>query len=225
MDYRIKRGEEEFGPYSLGDLQRYVQTGNVLPDDLAMSEGMAEWIPVSQVLGDIPVQQSVSAGDFTGMEYGLSAQQPVPLPPNLHWAWLLLILLSSIPHLGILAFFGFAWRLVQANWARKLSGSNTALVLSAMFPIGALSGGFVIGISRAAGMEALAAIGGLLVLGGWVCMIIGIFKVRSAMEEYYNTVENIGLSLSGAMTFFFSVIYIQFHINRIARWKKTGYLS
>jgi hypothetical protein len=45
------------------------------------------------------------------------------------------------------------------------------------------------------------------------------------MEEYYNTVENIGLSLSGGMTFFFNVIYFQYHINRIARWKKTGVLS
>ena len=38
-------------------------------------------------------------------------------------------------------------------------------------------------------------------------------------------VEDIGLSLSGAMIFFFNVIYIQYHINRIARWKKTGVLS
>jgi hypothetical protein len=45
------------------------------------------------------------------------------------------------------------------------------------------------------------------------------------MEEYYNSTENIGLSLSGVMTFFFSAVYLQYHINRIARWKKTGELS
>lgn len=39
------------------------------------------------------------------------------------------------------------------------------------------------------------------------------------MEEYYNSVENIGLSMSGLMIFFFGEIYIQFHINRIARGK------
>jgi len=33
------------------------------------------------------------------------------------------------------------------------------------------------------------------------------------------------LQMSGAMTFFFSTAYIQCHINRIARWKKTGVLK
>jgi hypothetical protein len=46
------------------------------------------------------------------------------------------------------------------------------------------------------------------------------------MEDYYNSTENIGgLQLSGVMTFFFSTVYIQYHINRLARWKKTGVLS
>jgi hypothetical protein len=45
------------------------------------------------------------------------------------------------------------------------------------------------------------------------------------MEEYYNSTENIGLQLSGAMTFFFSTVNLQHHINRIARWKKTGVLK
>jgi len=31
--------------------------------------------------------------------------------------------------------------------------------------------------------------------------------------------------LSGVMTFFFSIIYLQYHINRIHRWKNTGILS
>ena len=46
MDYFVKRGEERFGPYSLTDLQQYVQSGNVATEDLAQSEGMQEWIPV-----------------------------------------------------------------------------------------------------------------------------------------------------------------------------------
>jgi hypothetical protein len=45
------------------------------------------------------------------------------------------------------------------------------------------------------------------------------------MEEYYNSVENCGLILSGGMTFFFSTIYLQYHINKIAKWKKTGVMS
>jgi len=63
------------------------------------------------------------------------------------------------------------------------------------------------------------------IIGGLIAYLFGIFKIRDAMEEYYNSRENIGLSLSGVMTFFFSTIYLQYHVNRIARWKKTGVLS
>ncbi len=44
------------------------------------------------------------------------------------------------------------------------------------------------------------------------------------MEEYYNSTENNYLQMSGVMTFFFSTVYIQYQINSIARWKKTGSL-
>ena len=56
-------------------------------------------------------------------------------------------------------------------------------------------------------------------------LYIGIFSIRSAMEDYYNSRENIGLMLSGVMTFFFRTIYLQYHVNRIAKWKKTGVLT
>lgn len=72
-------------------------------------------------------------------------------------------------------------------------------------------------------MAAIAA--PICIIGGVIAYIIGIFSIRSAMEDYYNSTENIGLSLSGVMTFFFSTIYLQYHINRIARWKKTGELK
>ena len=50
-----QRGDQRYGPYSLVDLQNYVQSGNVATEDLAQSEGMEESIPVIQILGNIPV--------------------------------------------------------------------------------------------------------------------------------------------------------------------------
>jgi hypothetical protein len=220
MNYRIKRGNQDFGPYSLADLQRYVQDGHISPDDMAQSEGMTEWVPVSQVLGDIPAPTIQSAPGFTGMELdAAAAQQIVPLPPNLHWGWLLL--LNVITR----SYFNMIWAFIQANWARKLSGKNTALVLVAMYPAGMISGGVLAVIGKSSDEAAMSGLGGVLIIVGVICLIVSVFKIKDAMEEYYNTVEDIGLSLSGAMTFFFSVIYIQYHINRIARWKKTGVLS
>ncbi len=54
MKYYIQRQLNEYGPYTLADLQRYVAQGSILPTDLTRSEGMTEWTPVSQVIGNIP---------------------------------------------------------------------------------------------------------------------------------------------------------------------------
>lgn len=209
MQYFVKRGEERFGPYSLSDLQIYVQSGNVMVADLAQSEGMTEWVPVSQVLGNIPAPALAPVGAVAAAEPGL-----VPLPPNLHWSIVLI--------LGIVTYqlFNLVWALVQANWARKLSGDNKPMVLVSMYPAGIIA---IVLIS--AFFPDLAFVAVLIRLAVAIVYIIGIFSIKSAMEEYYTSRENIGLQLSGVMTFFFSTVYIQYHINSIARWKKTGVLK
>ncbi|HEY1678715.1 MAG TPA: DUF4339 domain-containing protein [Candidatus Sulfotelmatobacter sp.] len=211
MEYFVKRGEERFGPYSLTDLQSYVQSGNVLAADLAQSEGMNGWLPVSQVLGNIPaLTLSPAMGSLT------TATEPqlVPLPPNLHW---LIVLV-----LGILTrqLFNFVWALIQANWARKLSGENKPMVLVAMYPAGMIAG-----VLATILLPRTMPIGAIFILAGAIVYLVGMFAIKDAMEQYYTTTENIGLQLSGVMTFFFGTIYFQYHINSIARWKKTGVLK
>lgn len=221
MDYFVQRGEERFGPYTLAELQEYAQSGRVLPGDLAQSEGMTEWVAVSQILGNIPVP--VIAAPLVVA----SAPELVPLPPNLHWVVLLILLvLGRVFASTLWMIFNWVWALILANWARKLSGNNKAMVMVAMYPAGLVAG--VIAISFGVATEnsgALAGVGGILILAGLIVYIFGIFKIRDAMEEYYNSRENIALILSGVMTFFFSTIYLQYHVNRIAQWKKTAILS
>jgi hypothetical protein len=211
MEYFVKRGDQRFGPYSLSDLQQYVQSGNLAVEDVAQSEGMADWVPLSQVLGNIPVTV-IAAGGFSAA--AAAQAQLVPLPPNLHWSIVLI--------LGILTrqLFNLIWALVQGNWARKLSGDNKPLVLVAMYPAGMVAGILTMVLYRDA-----AALGGLFIIGGAIVYLFGVFSIKAAMEEYYTSTENIGLTMSGVMTFFFSTVYIQYHINSIARWKKTGVLS
>src|SRR5262245_7216158 len=50
MNYWVSRGGQQYGPYALADLQRYVASGNILPTDMARSESMNQWLPVSQIL-------------------------------------------------------------------------------------------------------------------------------------------------------------------------------
>lgn len=212
MNYFIKRGDEKFGPYSLSDLQRYVQAGNISPGDLAQSEGIADWIPVSQVLGTIPAAAISPVG---AVAVPAPAAETVPLPANLHWVIVLVLVIVTRQ------LFNLIWALVQANWARKLIKDNKPLVLVAMYPAGIIAGG----VAMAMHSEAAKIFGGLLIFAGAITYIVGIFSIRSAMEDYYNSTENIHLRLGGVKTFFFSTIYLQYHINRIARWKKTGVLS
>src|SRR5437773_2138987 len=102
MKYYVSRGGQQYGPYSLPDLQRYVASGNILPTDLACGEGGAQWVPVSQVLGNMGVQatppqqapaQPAAAQQGYGQvpAYGQPAVAPQPvagqadnLPPGLH---------------------------------------------------------------------------------------------------------------------------------------------
>ncbi|MFI5104175.1 MAG: DUF4339 domain-containing protein, partial [Terriglobales bacterium] len=55
MKYYIQRGLNEYGPYTLADLQRYIASGNIQLSDLTRNESMTEWVPVSQVIGNIPL--------------------------------------------------------------------------------------------------------------------------------------------------------------------------
>ena len=207
MEYFEKRGDERFGPYSLSDLQHYVQSGNVTLEDFTQSEGMADWVPVSQVLGNIPAMAFAGGGTAFAITPEV---QLVPLPPNLHWSIVLI--------LGLITrqLFNLIWALLQGNWARNLSGDNKPLVLVAMYPAGMVAGLITVMLFH------FTALGGLFIIAGAIIYLVGMFSIKAAMEEYYNSTENIGLQLSSVMTFFFSTVYIQNRINAIARWKKTG---
>lgn len=220
MDYHIQRGDQKFGPYTLTELQEYFQSGRILAGDLAQSEGMTDWVPVSQILGNIPIPQVGAPASAA------PPPETVPLPPNLPWVVLLLIfIVGQFPVLSILlSLFIFAWSFVIANWARKLINNNRPLVLVAMYPAGLIAGVLTMAFATASHNSGVMALGGIFILAGLLIYVYGIFKIRDAMEEYYNTRENIALTMSGVMTFFFSLIYIQYHINRIAKWKKTGIL-
>jgi hypothetical protein len=209
VNYFVKRGDQRYGPYTLSDLQQHVQTGNVVTEDLAQSEGMTEWVPVIQILGNIPAPTPTPDPIVQPPE-----PQLVPLPPNLHWSIVLI--------LGVVTrqLFNLVWAMIQANWARKLSGDNKPMVLVAMYPAGMIAGILAVIL-----LQRESWLGGIFILAGSIVYLFGMFSIKAAMEEYYNTTENIGLSLSGVMTFFFSTVYIQYHINSIARWKKTGVLS
>src|SRR5258705_13509483 len=88
MEYQIQRGDQKFGPYTLAELQQYVQEGRVLLTDVAQSEGMNDWVPVSQILGNIPIPAPAHVLAATPHDL-------VTLPPNIPWVVVLIIMIIS----------------------------------------------------------------------------------------------------------------------------------
>ncbi|HMF92018.1 MAG TPA: DUF4339 domain-containing protein [Candidatus Angelobacter sp.] len=226
MKYSIKRGINEYGPYTLAELQRYVAQGNIALSDLTRSEGMTDWVPVSQVIGDIPVPVTAPAMPAAGGtvyagagSYGAAATPAMasgPVPPDFHWG---LVLLIGVVTCGL---FLSAWLIVEAAWIQKIKPGAKSLVLVILAVVASYASAFMGGGVTHADTHPLGA---LFWLAGIVLHIVAIFSMRSELEDYYNSVEPIYLQLSGVMTFFFAVFYFQHHFSRIARWKKTGVLA
>ncbi len=249
MNYFILRNGQQYGPYSQANLQVYLAAGNISPNDLARAEGMNEWLPLAQVLTPAPAPPPVPAGGPAVAYNGFSAQPPTPapngnlyggynvqrmpppstptctgypappgmntigtapLPPGgLHWG---LVLLFTALTGGI---FGIIWSFVQASWVKKIDRESKAIIYFVIYTVAWVAGQ----VLNVAG-ESLIALPAFLV--ALVFVFIGLFSMRASMERYYNTVEQRGLRLSGVMTFFFGIIYLQYHLNRIVREKRSA---
>jgi hypothetical protein len=208
MNYFIKRDSQEYGPYTLSELQRYVASGNVLLTDLCHSEGASEWVPVSQVIGNIPVPMTAPAP--TAASAAAAAAALYPSPPSLHWA---IVLLLTIVTCGL---FIWVWALVEANWVRKVQPENKGMILwSFALVLWLISGGL-----RAVPENATRGLASLAGLGVIILWIAGSYSMQNSIEEHYNTAEPIGLQLNGVMTFFFAVFYFQYHFTEINEMRK-----
>jgi hypothetical protein len=231
MNYFIKREEKEYGPYSLADLQKYVASGNVLLTDLCRSEGLTDWVPVSGVIGNIPVPVAApqpGAGTVYGAPaaYGAAAgyaQQTgtqYPSPPTLHWA---LVLLFTCLTCGI---FSIVWLVIEALWIRKVkpdTKSVTYLTIAVGIWVTLIAVSLYQGVMSAASGHSSPGLQGfalLLDLAYFVLFLYAVFTMRSDIEEHFTTAEPIGLRLSGVMTFFFAVFYFQYHFTRIGEMKR-----
>lgn len=223
MKYFVKRGEQEYGPYTLADLQLYVQQGNISPQDMARSEGMSELLSVQQIIGNITVptaqapfgQPSTGFGainDPLSASTGMMPNAHLNPPPSLHWGWVLGLSIITC------SIFAIIWVFIQAAFVRRLRPDNKAILYLLAYIVVAFGGGFFAASIENQNVEALANIVSV------VFYLAAVYSMRSALEDYYNTEENIGLHLSGVITFFVAIFYFQYHFNRITEWKRTGRL-
>ena len=159
--------------------------------------------------------------------YGVPGTMPAsfpnsPIPPGMHW--FLVIVLSAITF----GLFGLIWAFRQAAFVRKIDPSSKAVTLLVLNLLGAMVMVGLVFAAMQASTNTMAEILLVELVLDVILLVMGlvmVFSMRKSMVTYYNSVEPIGLRLSGVMTFFFSLIYFQYHFSRIANWKKTGRLQ
>lgn len=234
MLYQVSRNGQVYGPYTLEDLQRYLASGNVLPTDLAKSEEMTDWVPVSQLLGTQTAAPPAGypAPGYVDPAYGpiamsqnnaVLATSPYPDAPNLHWG---LVLLFAILTCGL---FMFIWNLISSAWLRRVQPNANSLFLyigaGILLVVQVFEGGMS-GAHHTAqhGVHFFAGnpLGGLLAVGVWVVRLLARYSQRASLEEHFNGPEPVGLRLNPVMTFFFGGLYFQHHLNRINALKHAA---
>ena len=236
MNFQISRNGQVYGPYTLDDLKRYLATGNILLTDLAKSEEMPDWLPVSQVLAQngtpTPAQPAAEpfqpiAATFTPAYTAPQpafnaalASSPYSDPPTLHWA---LVMLFTILTLGA---FMVVWNLIVSSWLRRVQPNANAfyfyivhavLLLLLFITPGHTHHLFFPGIHIGHNSS-----NSLLWTVLWLSKLIARFSERASLEEHFNGPEPLGLTLSPVMTFFFGGLYFQYHLTRIALIKQTA---
>jgi hypothetical protein len=193
--YTLARGDQRHGPYTLEHLREYSAAGSVQPTDLVWTPGMATWSTVSEVL-----QQKAAPGMPPPIP-GADARPAGTKPPSLHWAVVLLLAIVTV------GWFALVWMFVHAVWIRRIDPKSRALFL--------LAGGVAVLLIR--GFTDAGEATQLLLQLVWVIVaLVAYFDMRAAIEVRY------GVELSGIMTFFFSVLYLQYHLRLIAKGQHTA---
>ena len=241
MRYHVSRNGQVYGPYTLEDLHRYLASGHILSTDSAKSDEMADWVPVSRVLASagagaagasfgtaspvsdptaqIPAGTPVAAYGVPGASYAPAVGGEDP--PNLSWG---LLLLFGLLTCGV---FTVIYDLIQAFWWKRIEPATRVvtfyLICYACYFVNVLlSTGNMVAMRHGHRPNLL---GSLFSIAGFVLLLLARFTFRSELERHYNTVEPVGLTLGGIMTFFFGGLYFQYHFNRINTIKQAARYS
>ncbi len=123
-----------------------------------------------------------------------ASQPQYVAPPHLHWGWVFFLSLIT------LNIFGVIWLIVQANWTKRVRRGGKAFYWAIAY-LCLLVFDFILAILLPASTVEWMR------LPMAVAWLFAIYTLRSELEN-----EPIGLTLGGIMTFFFSVLYFQYHL-------------
>jgi hypothetical protein len=161
-------------------------------------------------------------------QLGAELRNVYPAPPNVHWAVLLgalfavavlACLLLPKSYWTLVSNLAFdAWAIYLCLWIRKLEPGAMSIFFCATYV--ALQLSFSVPgdpVPPNKGITIFVATLALLCLALW---LVTIYAIRAELHFHYNEREPIGLYLSGVMTFFFSFLYFQYHLHKIAQLRE-----
>jgi hypothetical protein len=151
-----------------------------------------------------------------------------PPPPKVQWIALFAVevfvacmafLLLSTGFGGLVANLAFdGWAIYLCLWLRKLNSEFMSIFWCSAFV--ALQLAFSIPGAPIPLNSGLKIFAGSLAALDVILWIVTIFLIRAELHYHYNVREPIGLYLSGVMTLFFSFLYFQYHLYKIAELRQ-----
>ena len=122
MMIHILRDDQQFGPYTVEDLNSYLVQGSILPTDQAWYEGAVGWMPMDQVPGVIlpgqaaaPVAQPVAADPLAAANPAVVAAEAAAVSPAAQGAKKKKILIISGAIAGVLALAGVLYFVLKSG--------------------------------------------------------------------------------------------------------------
>lgn len=227
LKYLVLRDGREFGPYSLDELRRYVAEGRIRADESVREAGAGgrSFASVLDLTGPVdaaprvpPVPPAPAGGTspyaapatWSEMERAPGGpERSLPMPPDMHWGVLFLLCAVTC------GLFWIARILTQAVYARKVVPECRAPFYYAIYLLCVVAQ-IAFGGTSARPADNASPLALLATLAGFVFVIAGHFSMKAALEEAFRR------NLSGVMTFFFNVLYFQWHMHDVANDLKAG---
>ena len=160
----------------------------------------------------------------------VDTQTVFPPPPKVHWGVLLAALfgIAVLAQLMIPVRYGIlvldlafdVWAIYLCLWIRRLEPAAMslywclayiALQIACSVPGTPVPSNYPITF--------FATTLALMCIAMW---FITVYVIRAELHYHYNVREPVGLYLSGAMTFFFSFFYFQYHLYKIAKLRQRN---
>ena len=206
MRYFLNRGGARYGPYSVDEIRRYLETGNIAPSDQLEPEGGGAQVTAAEFAAPPPstprpelqvAPQPAAPGAYAqpGMggfppaqpaaqpAYGsgypmqsMATAIPPGVPPPPGMDWWLVLILSVVT----CSLFGYIWAIIQSRWVKKLDpGSRAMLYLLLpllLFPI-------IFAIAVGVGIIGEVNAGGKDVLAGLMMIPILLLSLGAAIAS------------------------------------------